>query len=92
MVSVTNEDGWTGTSSELSDVRRTPRLVAWSGLMRTEGIHAEGEGENPSYSTGVCRETPRLVAWFGWFLVLEESKIDGSDPAGGQMKAPRVVA
>ena len=56
------------------------------------GIHAKGEGEDPSYSTGVCRDTPRLVAWFEWFLVLEELKIDGRDSTGGQMKAPRVKA
>ena len=78
----------------MSDVRKTPRLVAWSAvLMRTEGIHAEGKGENPSNSPGVLRKTPRLVArLFVWFLVLEESKINASNSTGDQMKVPRVVA
>jgi hypothetical protein len=65
LVSVTDEDGWLGSSSLSSDVRRTPRLVAWSALMREVGILAEGKGENQSYLTGVRRETPRFVAW--WF-------------------------
>ena len=76
----------------MSDVRRAPRLVACSGLISEVGIHAKGKGENPSYSTGVWRKTPRLVAWFVCLLVLEWSKIDGSNSTGGQMKAPRVVA
>ncbi len=77
----------------MSDVWRTPRLIAWLGLMRTEGIHAKGEGENPSNLSGVRMKTPRLVALsFVWILVLEESKIDahGGD-SGDQMKVPRVV-
>ena len=71
-VSVTGDQSQSDTSSNFSDVRRAPSVVAWSFEMRTGGIHAKGEGENPSYSTGVRRETPRLVAWFEWFLVLEE--------------------
>ena len=51
----------------------------WSGLILKVGIHAEGEGENLSSGSGVWRKTPRLVVrLFGWFLVLEESKIDGN--------------
>ena len=77
----------------MSDVRRTPRLVAWSALMREVRVRAEGEGENPSKSSGVWRKTPRLVAQFVGFLVCEESKIDGNDgDSGEQMKVPRVVA
>ena len=81
-------------SGKLSDVRRTPRLVAWPALMREVGIHAEGKGENSSSGSGVWRKTPRLVVRsFGWFLVLEESKIyrNGGD-SGDQMKVPRVFA
>ena len=78
----------------MSDFQRTPRLVAWlEVLMRTEGILAKGEGENPSNSSGVQSKIPRLVArLFVWFVVLEESKIDTSDSTGDQMKVPRVVA
>jgi hypothetical protein len=48
----------------VSDVWWTPRLFVWLAvLMITEGIQAKGEGENPSYLTGVQRETPRFVAW-----------------------------
>ena len=43
---VTSEDGWSGLSGELSDVRKKPRLVAWSALMREVVIHSKGEGEN----------------------------------------------
>ena len=93
LVSVTGVLGWLGTSSLESDVRRTSRPVAWSGLISEVGIHPEGEGENLSNKSGVWRKTPRLVVWsFRWFLVLEESKIDGSDSTGGRMMAPRVVA
>ena len=92
MVSVTGDDEWSGSSSRVSGVRRTPRLVSWSALMQEVRIHAEGKGENPSKSSGVRRKTQRLVAWlFGWGLVFEESKIDGSDSTGGQMMAPRVA-
>ena len=92
-MSVTGEDGWSGSSGELSDVRRTPRLVAWLALMREVGVLAEGKGENSSSGSGVWRNIPRLVVWsFGCFLVLEESKIDGSNSTGGRMMAPRVVA
>ena len=90
-MSGTGEDGWSGTSSELTDVRRAPRVVAWSVLI-SDGIQAKGRGENPSYSTGVWRKTPRFVAWFVCLLVIEESKIDGSNSTGDQMKVPRVVA
>ena len=77
----------------MSDVCRTPRLVAWSALMREVGVLAKGKGENSSNGSGVCRKTLRLVVrLFGWFLVLEGSKIDGSDSTGGRMMAPRVVA
>jgi len=62
-MSVTNEDGWPGFSGKLSDVRRTPRLVAWSALMQEVVIHAEGEGENSSSGSGVLRKTLRLVVW-----------------------------
>ena len=48
-------------SGELSDVRRTPRLVAWLALMREVGIHAEGKGEILSSRSGVWGKTPRLV-------------------------------
>ena len=91
---VTGEDGWSGSSGKLSDVRRTPRLVAWSALKREVGIHAEGEGENLSSRSGVWRKTPRLIVRsFGWFLVLEESKIDGHrGDSGDHMKVPSVVA
>ena len=82
---------WSGLSGELSDVRRTPWLVAWSALMREVGVLAEGKGENPSNSTGVQKKTPRFVAWFVCFLVLQKPKIDGSDSTGDQMKVPRVV-
>ena len=76
----------------MSDVQRAPRLVAWSGLILEVGIHAKGEGENPSNSSGVQGKTQRLVAWlFMWFLVLEESKIDARDSTGYQMKVPRIV-
>jgi len=34
--------GWSGLSGELSDVRRTPSLVAWSALIVEVGIPAEG--------------------------------------------------
>ena len=64
LVSVTDEDGWSGLSSYLSDVRRTSRLVTWSALMREVVILAKGKGENQSYLTGVQRETPRFVAWW----------------------------
>ena len=76
----------------MTDVQRAPRLIAWLVLMRMEGIQAEGKGKNPINSTGVQRKTPRFVAWFECFLVLEKSKIDGSDSTGDQMKVPRVVA
>ena len=80
-------------SGELSDVRRTPSLDAWSALMREVGIHAKGEGENSSNGSGVWMKTPRLVVRsFGWFLLFEESKIDGnSGDSGDQMKVPRVI-
>jgi len=95
LVSVTNEDGWSGLSSNLADVRRTPRFVARSTLMREVGILAEGEGENQSYLTGVWWETPRFVAW--WFECLlddERSKINKSDLSGGcaRVRAPTFVA
>jgi hypothetical protein len=51
-----------------STVFGTQWLVAWSGVMRTEGIHAEGEVENPSNSSGVWRKTPRLVVRVGSFV------------------------
>ena len=94
MVSVTGVLGWWVMSSELSDVRRTPRLVAWSGLISEVGIHAKGAGENSSNGSGVWRKTPRLVVRsFGWFLVLEESKIEGNGGGSGdQMKVPRAVS
>ena len=62
LLSITDEDGWSGSSSLSSDVRRTSRFVAWSALMREVGILAEGKGENQSYLAGVRRETPRFVA------------------------------
>jgi hypothetical protein len=90
--SVTGEDGWSGFSRGVSDVRRTPRLVSWSALILTVGIHTGGKGENLSSRSGVRRKTPRLVVQlFGWFLVFEESKIDASDSTGDQMEVPRVV-
>jgi hypothetical protein len=80
--------------SNLSDVWRTQRLVAWSAVKREVGIHAEGEGENLNSGSGVWRKTPRLVVrLFGWFLVHEESKINGhGGNSGDQMKVPSVVA
>ena len=91
--SVTDEDGWAGLSSGVSDVRRTPRLFSWLALLREVGIPSEGERENPSKSSGVRSQTPGLVArLFVGFLVLEESKIVGSDSTGGRMMAPRAVA
>ena len=75
----------------MTDVRMAPRFVAWSFVVRTEDIQAEGEGENPSYSSGVRRKTPRLVAWFVSLLVLEKSKINGSNSTGGRMMASRFV-
>ena len=62
-MSITDEDGWSGLSSNLADVRRTPRFVARLELMQEVGILAKGKGENQSYLTGVRRETPRFVAW-----------------------------
>ena len=59
--------------------------------MRTEGIQAEGEGENPSNSAGDQMKVLRFVAWFVGFLVLEKLKLDKSNSAGGRMKAPRFV-
>ena len=86
LVSVTGEDGWLGTSSKLTDVRRAPRVVMWLGLISEVGIHAKGKGENQRSLTGVWRKTLRLVARsFVWLLVLEELKIDGIDSTGGQM-------
>ena len=78
----------------MSDVRRTPRLVVWLVLMREVVIYAKGEGENSSSGSGVLMKTPRLVVWsFGWFLVLEESKIDGhGGDSCDQMKVPSAVA
>ena len=55
LVSVTDEDGWSGLSSDLADVRRTPRFVARSALMQEAGILAKGEEENQIYLTGVWR-------------------------------------
>ena len=93
LVSVTGVLGWWGTSSKPPDVWRTPRLGVWSGLISKVGIHANGKGENSSNGSDVWRKTPRLaMRSFGCFLVLEESKIYGSDSTGGQMMAPRVVA
>ena len=92
---VTHEDGWSGTSSDLTDVRRAPRFVAWSVLMRAEGIHDKCKGENQSNLTDgrMKVRAPRFVAWFvALVLMLEMSKIDGSNLTGGRMKAPRVVA
>ena len=90
---VTGEAEWKGSSGSSSDVRWTPRLVAWSALMREVGIHAEGVGENQSYLTGVQRETPRFVAW--WFKVLddERSKVDESNLSGGcaRVRTPTFV-
>ena len=89
---VTGEDGWSGSSGEFSDVRRTPRLVVWSALMQEVGFHAEGEGENSSSRSGVLRKTPRLVVRLFVCLVREESKIDGhGGNSGDQMKVPSVV-
>jgi hypothetical protein len=51
-----------GTSRDSADVQRTPRFVAWVFVLREEGIQAEGEGENPSYLTGIRRETASFMA------------------------------
>ena len=57
---VTGGVGWKGSSRELSDDRRSPRLVAWASLKQEVGVLVKGEGENESYL---------VVAWsFGWFL------------------------
>ncbi len=48
-------------SGELSDVRWTPRLVAWLALMQEVGFLAKGKGENLSSGSVVLKETPRLV-------------------------------
>ena len=63
-------------------------------MIREVGIHAKGEGDNSSSGSGVWKKTPRLVVRsFGWFLVLEESKIDGhGGGSGDQMKVPSVIA
>jgi len=93
-VSVTNEDRWSGTSSDYTDVRRAPRFVAWSFVMRTEVIQAEGKRENQSNSTGVQMkiQAPRFVAWFVVLvLMIEWSKINGSGSTGGQMMALRFI-
>ena len=93
-MSVTNEDGWSGFSSDLADVRRTPRFVAWSALMQEVGFLAKGEGENQSYLAGVRRETLRFVAWWFKFLDLERSKVDESNFFGScaRVRAPTFVA
>ena len=91
LLSVTDEKGWSETcKSNSSDVQRAPSVVASSFVIR-----AVGKGENQSDSTGVRMKirAPRFVAWFvELFLMLEMSKIDGSNSTGGQMKAPRFVA
>ena len=50
--------------------------------------------ENLRNRSDVLKETPRLVLrLFGWFLVLEESNIEGyGGDSGDQMKVPSVVA
>ena len=60
LLSVTGELARWGLSGKLSDVRRTPRLVACLGLILEVGIHANGKGENSSNKSGVWRKTLRL--------------------------------
>ena len=82
-------------SSDLADVRRTPKFVARSALMQEVGILAKDEGENQIYLTGVRRETTRFVAWrFECLLDLESSKTDKSNLFGGcaRVQAPTFVA
>ena len=57
----TCEAEWKGSSGLSSDVRWTPRLVAWLALMQEVGFLAKGKGENSSSGSGVLRKTPRLV-------------------------------
>ena len=73
-------------SGKFSDIRRTPRLVAWSALMREVGVLAKCKGENESYL---------IVAWS--FVVLsddERSKVEESNLSGGcvRVRAPAFVA
>ena len=75
-----------GSSSSLSDVCRTPRLVAWSALMREVGVLDKGEGENKSYL---------IVAWlFECLSYFEGSKVNKSNVSGGcaRVRVPTVVA
>ena len=60
---VTGDEGLTGSSSDVSGVRRTQRLVAWAALIREVGVRAEGEGGNLSSGSGGRRGTPRLFVW-----------------------------
>ena len=57
---VTGGVGWKGSSGELSDDRRSPRLVAWAALKQEVGVLVKGEGENESYLV--------LARLFGWFF------------------------
>ena len=73
-MSVTDDDGWSGTPSNSTDVWRPPRFVAWLFVMRTEGIQAKGKGKNQSNLTGVRMkiQAPSFVAWFVvWVLMIE---------------------
>ena len=94
-MSVTNDRSLLGPSSNLTDVQRAPRFVAWLFVMSAEGIQAKGKGENQSELTVVRMKirAPRFVACFVvWCLMIEWSKIDGSNSTGGLMTAPRFVA
>ena len=62
-------------------------------MIQEVGFLVKDKGENSRSKSDVLKETPRLVLQlFGWFLVLEESKIEGYGvDSGDQMEVPSVV-
>ena len=90
--SVTGGAGSKGSSSEGSDVRRTPRPVVGAVVIQEVGFLVEDEGENSRSESDVLKETPRLVVRSFLFLILEETGFDGhSGDSGDQMEVPSVV-
>ena len=61
---VTGDEGLKVLSGEVSDVRRTPRLVTQAALKREVGFLVEDKGENLRSESGGWRGTPRLVILF----------------------------